>query len=257
MEFGPFATSCHVTVRLFVSPDHLVAGRLHITGEEHHYLSRVRRLTTGNEVVLFDGDGRHAKATIAAIGRNETELSVEDPEQVPESIFRLSIAPALIKGDRMDTAITKMVELGVHHIAPMSTEHSVVRLQGDRAASRHKRFESLARAAARQSRSARQTSIGPITTLEKIVGSCQAELRLIPYTGANSIPLTEALPEAQPATACVLIGPEGGFTEAEANLAHKAGFIAVTLGPRILRAETACIAMASILAFRYGDASRR
>lgn len=253
MELGP-PEALLLSVRIFVDAEALKAGPLAIRGEEHHYLVHVRRQAEGATVCLLDGQGRWADAEILAISDGTTELLVAEPTLVGAPAFALTVVPALIKGERMDQAISKMVELGVARICPVTTERTVVRLKGDRAKSRHKRFESLAKAAARQSRNPNPPSIEPIGSLSALLAKPPAaDLLLIPEASGAATSLAGVLPSAAPASAVVLIGPEGGFSPTELAAAGNAGFAPVSLGPRVLRAETACIAIASILAFRYGD----
>ena len=247
-----------MSIRLLVDSSQLARGVLILRGDEHHYLSKVRRLAVGDAVTLFDGVGSQAAAKILSIGPSESELLLEDPEAIELSGFALTMAPALIKGERMDLAITKMVELGVRSICPTVTERTIVRLKADRAQARHKRFESLALAAARQSQNPHPAQIASIAPFAEVVAGAEEQpLKLIPCLSQDARELSEALPAAKLASAIVLIGPEGGFSEQEIRLATDAAFIPVSLGPRTLRAETACITLASILAFRYGDVGRR
>ncbi len=247
-----------MSIRIFIEAKELRAGPLTLKGEEHHYLSKVRRLRVDDELTLFDGAGQHATAIVLSIGKDQSELQVEEPTRVPKKSFALTIAPALIKGERMDLAVTKMVELGVDCIRPIVSERTIVRLKGDRAQARLKRFQSLALAAARQSRNPHPARIEPISDFASLLRDQEkGPLLLVPCLHASAIPLEEALPAAQPPAALVLIGPEGGFSDEEVSQAVKAGFIPVNLGPRTLRAETACIALATILSFRYGDVGRR
>ncbi len=247
-----------MTVRLFVDASQLRAGALVLEGDEHHYLSKVRRVSEGDVVTLFDGTGRQAQATLTAIGLAQSELEVDAPQLMPMPSFGLTVAPALIKGERMDLAVTKLVELGVRSIRPMTTERTIVRLKSERAAARHKRFESLAVAAARQCQSPHPSTISPIAAFAEVAKAEAGQpLKLMPCLSQETIPLTEAMPTGDLRSAVVLIGPEGGFTEQEVGLAQSEGYVPVSLGPRTLRAETACIAVATILAFRYGDVGRR
>ncbi len=254
MELGPLAARA-LSVRVFVEPSALVRGELQLLGEEHHYLTRVRRQEVGATICLLDGDGRWADAEIIAIDEQSTTIRVALPQQMRPATFSLSVAPALIKGERMDQAISKMVELGVQRISPLTTEHTIVRLVGERAGRRLARFRSVCKAAARQSRNARPPSIDPIRSFEDFLAQAsQAELKLIPETASgNAPPLAKVLPSTPPRSAVALIGPEGGFSTAELVLAKDAGFTPVSLGPRILRAETACISITAMLMFRYGD----
>jgi 16S rRNA (uracil1498-N3)-methyltransferase len=247
-----------LSVRLFVDTQQLQEGPLVLRGDEHHYLSKVRRLAAGDPVTLFDGAGHRAQAQVVAIAADQSELIVEAREEMPVPDFRLTIAPALIKGERMDTAISKMVELGVAAIHPCTTERTIVRLKADRARSRQERFQALALAAARQSQNPHPARIEAIVPFQAMLEQAEpVELKLIPCLSQEVVPLEEALPPAPLSSAMVLIGPEGGFTAGEIEMALAAGFAPVSLGSLTLRAETACIAMASILAFRYGDVGRR
>jgi 16S rRNA (uracil1498-N3)-methyltransferase len=197
-------------------------------------------------------------ATLTSIEANRSELAVETPQKMPMPAFGLTVAPALIKGERMDLAVTKLVELGVRSIRPMTTERTIVRLKADRAVARHKRFESLALAAARQCQNPHPAKIEPIAAFAEVIAAEAGQpLKLIPCLSQETLPIEEALPTGDLTSAVVLVGPEGGFTEQEIAVALGEGFVPVGLGPRTLRAETACIAVATILAFRYGDVGRR
>ena len=250
-----------MSVRLFVDADQLVPGTLVLGGDEHHYLSRARRLAVGDSVTLLDGQGNRAQALLTQIGPKSSTLQVQEREAVPAPSFQLTMAPALITAERMDQALSKMVELGVACIQPMTTERTIVRLRPERAAARHKRFEALAMAAARQSQNAHPSIVLPPASFAEVLGALpgpgEGQLRLIPCLSEPNRPLEEVLPEGSLSSAVVLIGPEGGFSEKEIAMATEARFVPISLGTRILRAETACIAMASILAFRYGDVGRR
>lgn len=246
-----------MSVRLYIHSGQLQTGPLVVQGDEHHYLSKVRRLAVGDTVVLFDGQGSQARATILSISATQSELDLDAPLQVPQPDFQLTIAPALIKGERMDWGISKMVEMGVSCLRPCITERTIVRLPPARVKSRHDRYLSLAVAAARQSQNPHPPHIEPIVSFSDVVKSPEPGLKLIPCLSKEAVELTEALPEGDLRSATVLIGPEGGFTAKEITMAVESGFSPVSLGSRTLRAETACIALASILSFRYGDVGRR
>lgn len=233
-------------------------GALTLRGDEHHYVSKVRRLNVGAQLVLLDGQGHMARAELQAMGTSTSELWVHEICELSAPNFRLHVAAALIKGERMDWAITKMVELGVDQITPLHSERSVVKLSKERAGSKHARFLSLARAAARQSQNAQPTSIAQVQRLPAWLESGPAaELKLIPSFGGQAQSLEARLQEvASIASAIVMIGPEGGFSPTEEEQAFTKGFLPVSLGPRTLRAETACIYIASVLGFRYGDVGR-
>ncbi len=243
-----------MSVRIFVAPNALIQGAQQLSGEEHHYLTRVRRQEVGATICLLDGEGHWADAEIIAIDEHATTIQAALPQEIEPARFALTVAPALIKGERMDQAISKMVELGVQRISPITTKHTIVRLTSERAARRLTRFQSVARAAARQSRNARPPTIDAIRSFEDFLAQVpDAELRLIPETTSVCTPLAQTLPATTPRSVVAIIGPEGGFANTELTQAKEAGFLPVSLGPRILRAETACIAVTAMLMFRYGD----
>ncbi|WP_428268780.1 RsmE family RNA methyltransferase [Haliangium sp.] len=236
-----------MSCRLFVLPERLVAGALAVRGADHHYLFRVRRLRPGARLTLFDGAGHEADAVVRAVGADEAELAVDLPRQVPiPAGCRLIVMPALIKGERMDFCVQKLVELGVAEIAPVRTARTVVKLSGERAARRRQRFLDIARDAARQSRRADVPAIHDIADLDVALARvAEVPLRLVAWTHERGRLLGEVLAAPIPAAACVLIGPEGGLAPDEIERAVDAGFVPVGLGPRVLRAETAAVAVAA------------
>ena len=239
-----------MSCRLFVEPDTLAAGSRVVDGDDHHYLFRVRRLRPCSHVTLFDGAGWEAEATVEAVEAARATLRVAAPHRVePPPGCRLIVMPALIKGERMDWCVQKLVELGVSEIAPVRTARTVVKLTGERAQRRHRRFVDIARDAARQCRRATVPQVHEIMDMDQalaLVGD--VPLKLIPWARERQQLLSAALPRPLPPAACVLIGPEGGFEPAEVDRAMAAGFVPVGLGPRVLRAETAALAVATLFA---------
>ncbi len=241
-------------VRLLVEPGSLCEGTRQVEGDDHHYLFRVRRLSAGDRLVLFDGEGAEAEAEVTSAGSRTGSLRVAAPHSVATGAPRVSVILSIIKGERMDWCIAKLVELGVGRIVPLAAERSVVRLDRDRAERRAERYRAQVRAAAQQSRCAVLPPVDPVCqlaeALERVAG---AELKLLLWEDPRAIPLRSALPERAPASVAFLVGPEGGFTSAEVEQAQAAGFAAVSLGRRILRAETAAVAGAAILAYALND----
>lgn len=240
-----------MSCRLFVDPHALRAGSLVLDGDAHHYLFRVRRLRPGSVVTLFDGAGCEADATVTSVAGDRAVLTVEPARPVsPARTCRVTVMPALIKGERMDYCIQKLVELGVAEIAPVCTARTVVRLSGERAQRRHERFMDIARDAARQSRRATVPEIRDIVALDEALGRVAAvPLKLLLWPREQERSLRQVVAAPLPQAVCALIGPEGGFTPDEVERAVAAGFEPVSLGPQILRAETAALAVAAVLAF--------
>ncbi len=223
-------------MRIFVTPALLVAGELVVRGDEHHYLARVRRARAGDRVELVDGAGRRAAATITRITDADTALAVEPPQAIAALPPLVRALVPLIKGDRMDTCLEKLVEVGVDAIIVWPAARSVVRLDPARQPARLAKYRAALQAAARQSGRAQ---IPTITLAPELA----AALAALPAAGTRVVldPTSDAPLATATATADITIasGPEGGLTQDELETLGQSGFVSVGLGPRILRAETA------------------
>lgn len=239
-----------MSCRLFVPPGTLAAGSRAVEGDDHHYLFRVLRLRPGSRLTLFDGAGHEAVAVVEQVEAERALLLVEPPViREPARACRLTVMPALIKGERMDWCLQKLVELGVDAIMPVHTARTVVRLAGERAQRRHQRFVDIARDAARQCGRTSVPVIHPIMDMATALSSvADIPLKLLPWERERRCSLREALPHPLPPAACVLVGPEGGFAPDEVENAVAAGFAPVGLGAHVLRAETASVAVAAVFA---------
>lgn len=232
-----------MTARLLVPPARLAPGELTVDGDDYAYLFRVRRLAAGDPVALFDGAGREADAVAAAIGPTSARLTVGAVRAVPRPRPRLTVLQALIKGERMDWCLEKLVEVGVDAIVPVACARSVVRLDDARRASRHQRHQALAVAAARQCGRADLPTIAPVTELAAALGAVDAGRRLVAHPGGAPLGAAHAADDH----VAILIGPEGGLAADELEAADRAGFAPVSLGPTILRAETAGVLAAAAI----------
>jgi 16S rRNA (uracil1498-N3)-methyltransferase len=219
--------------RIFVDPARLAAGELAIAGDEHHYLARVRRARIGDALELVDGAGRRAAATIARITDGETIVVVAPPELIPARPPHVRALVPLIKGDRMDACLEKLVEVGVDAIVVWPATRSVVRLDPDKRDARLAKYRAALVAAARQSGRAQVPSIDH-SDLAAALAALPAGARFVLDPGCDG----ELAPgDARDVT--IASGPEGGLTADELAQLAAAGFVAVGLGPRVLRAETA------------------
>lgn len=227
-------------MRIFVDPAALVAGELIVRGDEHHYLARVRRARPGDAVELVDGAGRRCAAIIARIADAETVLEAGSPEPIAPRPPRVRALVPLIKGDRMDSCIEKLVEVGADAIVVWPAARSVVRLDDSRRDARLAKYQAIAQAAARQSGVARVPEVASAASLA-------AALTGLP-DGARFVldPTSDApLDPGAAADVTVVSGPEGGLAPDE--LDQLAGFTAVGLGPRVLRAETAPVVAVALI----------
>ncbi len=243
-----------MSVRLFVEPEQLATGQVRVQGDDHHYLFRVRRLRVGDAVLLLDGQGRQATARVVNVAAEVAILETDAAEMVTTPRLELTVLLALIKGDRTEWAIQKLVELGVTRVIPMQTERTVVRLDAKRAGSRRQRFESVARDAARQCRRADVPTIAEVMELERaLAAGASAEARFIAWAREGEQALEASLRASRPRSVAIAIGPEGGFASRELEAAVAAGYLPVSLGPRVLRAETAAVVSATIAGVVVGD----
>lgn len=237
-------------MRIFVDPEMLAAGELSVHGDEHHYLARVRRARSGDAVEVVDGAGRRARGVIARIGERETIIDVSEPEVIAaEPPFVRALLP-LIKGERMDLALEKLVEVGVDAIVVWPAARSVVRLGADRRDARLAKYEAAVRAAARQCGRAQVPTVAIADTLAAAVATLPP-----PDAAARRLVLDPSSDDALAAhdarDVTIVSGPEGGLAPDELDVLARADFVSVGLGPRILRAETApVIAIALLRAVR-------
>jgi len=215
----------------------------------------VLRLAPGGKLTLFDGGAREALAEVAQVDAQRATLQVGEPARVPEPPRPpLTVLLSLIKGDRTEWALQKLVELGVDRIVPVQAARSVVRLTGRRADDRRNRYDAVARAAAQQCRRPTLPEVAPIQPLDRAIHDlAPGALKLLLWERERSRSLASALPASTPDQVAVLIGPEGGFDPGEVDRARTAGFVAIGLGPRVLRAETAAVAIVAVLGYLLGD----
>ena len=233
----------------------LAAGaRVALPEAAAHHAARVLRLDTGAAVTLFDGLGGEYPGVIAVNSRAvEIKLEVNDPVE-RESPLAIELVQGLSSGDRMDFTVQKAVELGVTAIHPVISERSVVKLSGERAEKRVLHWQQIAIAACEQCGRNRVPTVVGIQSLDHFLAACLAEgggtLRWLLSPRAENALRTMA----RPGTAVqLLIGPEGGFSDGEEAATRAAGFTAVSLGPRVLRTETAALgALAAISALWEG-----
>ena len=230
-----------------------VGGRVHVDldGTAANHVARVLRLRAGDGLILFDDAGGEYAATVVAFGRKTVRVAVGEYRPINrESPLRVTLAQGISRGERMDVVVQKATELGVWRIVPLLTERTVVRLNAAQAANRLRHWRAIAIAACEQSgRNQLPDITAPIGLQEFLVSSLPDGLRLLlnPDGGLNA----KQLPASD--TATLLIGPEGGLSDAERTAASAAQFQRLSLGPRILRTETAALAALAIIQQQLGD----
>jgi 16S rRNA (uracil1498-N3)-methyltransferase len=207
---------------------------------------QVLRLQPGAEITLFNGQGGEWQATVKQMGRSEVQVQVGQHDPVDRELpHRITLAIGMPANERMDALIEKATELGVAAIQPLLTERSVLRLSGERAEKRLAHWHGVAVAACEQSGRIRVPEIAAVRSLAEWLRGLPA-----PASERRCLLSPRATEALMPATGPVvfLSGPEGGLSEAEEALAVSAGFAAVSLGPRVLRADTAPLAVLAHLA---------
>jgi 16S rRNA (uracil1498-N3)-methyltransferase len=236
--------------RFLVAPETLSGVHTVLTGPALHHL-RVRRLRAGSEVVLADGLGGQRRGVLVSVDRRQAVIRLTDARPVQrESTLHLVLAQALLKGDKLDLVIEKATELGTTKIVVFTSERTVHRADSDRRG----RWTRVARSAAQQcQRSALPQIAGPVSFGDLL--SCHADaLRLFFWEEQPPESFTEVQRRhSRAASVVAAIGPEGGFSAAEAARAAAAGFHLVGLAPRILRADTAALAAVTLCQFLWGD----
>jgi|SRR5690554_858502 len=233
------------------TPQPLAQGqRLALDDNAANHVARVLRMQAGHSIRLFNGDGLDYPAVLTDVGKRQVEVEIGEPvAAASESPLRIHLGQTMSRGDRMDYAVQKATELGVHAITPLHSERCEVRLKGERQEKRESHWQQVAISACEQSGRAAIPKVHPVQPLEDWVRSVQADLRLVLHHH-SAAPLELSTP---PASVALLIGPEGGLTETEVALAQEAGFLPVAFGNRVFRTETAPVAAISILQWLWGD----
>jgi len=227
----------------------LSLGEHELPEQTAHYMARVLRLDVGAQVQVFDGSGDEFLANLTQVGKKSVTVQLtEKIAGLAESPLKIHLGQGLSKGERMDWAIQKATELGATEITPLITEHSEVRLNKERADKRLEHWQQVAISACEQSGRSRVPVIHPIQKLTAWTENLAAELKLVLH------PQTQPFAKyAAPKDLALLIGPEGGLSSGEVEQALNQGFQAVSLGPRVLRTETAPIAALAVAQHLWGD----
>jgi 16S rRNA (uracil1498-N3)-methyltransferase len=242
-----------MSTRLFVSGALINGAEVEVDGDPARYLSKALRSRVGDPVTLFNGEGPEWPATISQISKSTVVLKLGNGfEANTESALKIHLVQCISRGDRMDFVVQKATELGVKRITPVLSQYGVVKLDNARAEKKREHWQKIAASACEQSGRTRLPLIDTPINLKNWFGnkpaSVDAELILAP--GAATPLASITAPETK---VCVLIGPEGGFSEAEYKDAAVSGFEAVSLGPRVLRTESAAIATLAVLQSLWGD----
>jgi len=235
--------------RIFTDQQLLPGNQVTLNASACRYISQVLRLRVGQSLVLFDGSGCDYEAELTASRRGSCTVQIVGEmsrEQPPELELHLGIG--ISRGERMDFAIQKSVELGIDKITPLFTQRSMVQLKADRRDKRLAHWLGVVRSACEQSGRSLLPQLNPPATLSDWLAGHPGGLML--HHKASQTLATQPAPEGK---LNLLIGPEGGLNEAERLQAIACGFTGVRLGPRVLRTETAPIAALAAIQVLWGD----
>jgi len=217
-----------------------------------HYIGHVLRLATGSEIIVFNGQGTERIASIESLSRRDPLLTLgESLAPLPESPANITLLQGLVKSDRMDTVVQKTTELGVRRILAVRMEFSVVKLDPARATRRLEHWNRVAHSACEQSGRHFPPGIDICQSLDEALNVPPPETAAIALHDDGAEKIDALAPGAN--GIALIVGPEGGFSPAEIEMLNQRGCPMATLGPRILRAETAAIVACSAAQLLWGD----
>jgi 16S rRNA (uracil1498-N3)-methyltransferase len=237
--------------RFFAAKENIQNGVVTLDEQESRHLKTVLRLRQDDEVHVFDGDGSEylCRVDLAASRRQTLSIVSQALPRSPESPLKLTLASAMLKGDKFDLIVQKAVELGVTTLIPLSTHRCDVKFGG--AEKRLERWERIALDATKQCGRAKRMSVLPPMTFDDLLVSKKHSINIL-FAELGGSDLNGAA-QAEEDAVTAIVGPEGGWSDSELEKARHAGFSIVTLGGRILRAETASLVIAALLQHRLGD----
>ncbi|MBS9781935.1 MAG: 16S rRNA (uracil(1498)-N(3))-methyltransferase [Gammaproteobacteria bacterium] len=246
--------------RVYIDTDLTVGQTTTLPDSTFHYLFRVLRCRDNEQIIAFNGDSKDYIGQLKQLGKRSADIVVTDSQvNHKESPLHTILIQAASKGERMDIAIQKAVELGVNEIYPVQTEFSAVKLDAKRLAKKHQHWLAIIQSACEQCGRAMLPILHEVQPIADIIGniSAQKKIMLHPYPKHNnkiqSLQTLTHTDNLSVQSVAVLIGAEGGLSEQEVELAEQNEFIRLQLGQRILRTETATISALTLLQFVWGD----
>lgn len=234
----------------YTLPENIAGNQVKLGVEEARHIIRVLRHKVGDRIQVVDGEGNEYRCVITKIGRGEVRAEVmSQTRRARETVAEVTLAASITKGTKMDAMVEMVTELGVSQIVPLVTMRTVARLTPARV----QRFRHLAVAALKSSTRTMLPQIQPPREFEQFLkDSGYFDLKLLAYEEEKRVRLHEVLTPS-PRRVALVIGPEGGFSETEVAAAQARGFRIFSLGPRRLRAETACITGLAMLLYELKE----
>lgn len=239
--------------RFYIDPSEIKSPHPQINGADVRHMQKVLRYSPGDRVTLIDGSGFEYPAVIEAMDKHTARFSIIEKKWAETSSpLELVVAQGFLKEKKMDTIIRHLTELGLSRWIPVVSERSVARPDNKRIMERMRRWEAIAIESLKQCGLSKLPVISPVMTFTELVRSREEYDGKIVFWEEEKKPL-EKLFSQKPAKILVLIGPEGGFSADEIHVAQASGFHSISLGSRILRAETAAISACTLMQYLYGD----
>lgn len=252
---------CIKMPRFFVDPQYIGPETITVEGENYNHIKNVLRLKKDDSIVICDGLGTDYSGYIEDFGQGIVKVKIIKTERnKTEPPVKVTLYQGLPKADKMEYIIQKSVELGIARIVPVITGRTIVKLDGAKDSEKKtSRWQKIASEAAKQCNRGIIPSVElPITFKVALNSVKESGFNLIPYENEQEVTLSSSLTKASGnRDISFFIGPEGGFTEEEVDMAKKSGVISVSLGPRILRTETAGISLLSIIMYELGDMGKK
>ena len=238
----------------FVDASQVSEETIRIEGTDVNHMKNVLRMRIGEEVTVSDGQGKEYLCQVRDFEEEQVQLKIVETKasdaELPSKIYLFQGLP---KQEKMELIVQKCVELGIYAVVPVSMKRCVVKLDAKKAEARVRRWNAISESAAKQSKRTVIPEVSPVMGFREAIDSAAAfDCRLFPYENAEGMDYTrKILSEVKPGMRiAIFIGPEGGFEEEEVIYAKERGFLPITLGRRILRTETAGLALLSALMFR-------
>lgn len=243
-------------IRCFLPRDRWAAGEAELDEAESKHLSAVMRIRTGDHVEILDGVGHLGEAEVVAPNKKRTRIRLLSRSAVAPFAPRRVLAQALVREQKMDWLIQKAVELGVHEIWPLQTDHAVVRIRPEEAGKKAARWQAIALAACKQSGNPWLPEIAPARTLSAALAAMAPQPGAVCFGAlqGGAVPLPKffgRLREEDCPRVAMYIGPEGDFSPAEVEALRAAGAQPVTFGPIVFRVETAALFILSALQYAW------
>ncbi len=241
--------------RFYIPPESMGKYESIITGDDAHHLRDVLKIQPGDLVVVFDGQGREFRARVVSVSRGQVHVAMLDRlETDTDAVLDLTIGQGYLKDKKMDAVVRQLTELGVVRWVPFLSRRSIPSPGPQRLQGRYRRWQKISMESLKQCRRSRAMDISPVVRFEEALGmGAQCDLKVIFWEGAKAAAVMHRRRSPNPSSLFMMIGPEGGFDETEIHLARQKGFEVAGMGPRILKAETAVLAAATLAQFVFGD----